>query len=177
MRELRIQNVHLGKSHTYSDAFRIAFDQKTLEVAHQGPVVVTDWKESSGGAQERRLRIKSPIPLGFPDLLRKFLGDKNEICASVKQVATMVHDNKCTIVNRTRFVNIVGSKLLRLGSSFELSRTDAEDVTLSAHVRVRALLPPPFKAIAEDLVIETSRRNLDAYCKAISSAFSLASSS
>jgi len=169
MRELEIQNFYLGKSKTCLDAFQVAFSKEILEKTHGGPVDLSEWKQDQG-KKERRMRIKSPLPAGFPDVLRKFLGKENDIQATVRQVATLdEHENKCTIKNKTRF-HIVGSKLLRFGSFFVLSWNDQNDVYMTAHVRVRALLPPPFKAIAEGLIIETSRHNLDVYFKTISNA-------
>lgn len=173
MRELVVPRDYLGNSPSLDSAFQVAFDKMTLEEAHEGPVETTPWVPgNSEHVKERRMKVTSPLPAGFPDVLRKFLGGRNDIRATVRQVATMAPDaNSCTVKNKTRF-HILGSKLLRFGSSFELHRTDPGDIYMSAHVRVQALLPPPFKAIAESLVIETSKRNLEAYFRAVSNALS-----
>ena len=169
MRDLVVPREYLGNSPSLQEAFQVAFDKKTLEVAHEGPIDATDWVIGNN-VRERRMKVTSPLPPGFPDLLRKFLGGRNDIRATVRQVATMATDEtQCTVKNKTRF-HILGAKLLRFGSSFELYRTEPGEIYMSAHVRVRALLPPPFKALAESLVIETSRRNIDAYFRAVSNA-------
>jgi hypothetical protein len=159
----------VGTAASFSEAFHVAFSKKTLEEAHGGPVEMTEWKAPTKKGTtrlERILNITSPLPSGFPDALRSFVGNSNTFRMTVKQIAD-VQGSRARVQNKTR-LHVLGAEFIRMKPMFDLSRDETTGcVFVNANVRVVAWMPPPIKGMVETLLVATSKINLDAYMRAI----------
>ena len=173
MRILNLGPIAVGTTHSFDRAFDLAFSTEALEEAHGGPVSATPWA-STCDRLERTVLIKSPFPIGVPDVLKRFVaGDSFRM--TVRQLGK-VDSNKervlATVENKTQF-HIIGSKLLRTQSSIEIAWERATGQTdMRAQAKIVAWLPPPIKSIAESFVLKIASENAVAYFRAVANIMS-----
>ena len=172
MRTLNVGPTDVGTTDSFDRAFDLAFSTEALEAAHGGPVHVGPWNDR----MQRTVFVTSPLPIGIPDVLKRFVGGtKDHFKMTVRQLGKVDSNDRCvlaTVENKTHF-HIIGAELLRTKSMFEIAWERATGQTaMRAHAKVVAWLPPPIKSIAEAFVIKTASENVGAYFRAVANIMS-----
>jgi len=170
MKELRVQDIYLGRTPTVEDTVSAAFDEETMKAVHGDEVRVQPWSQD----RRRTLHINSPFPSGFPDPLRPFAGGEH-LVMTVEQELTMDETDvmeTVTVKNDVR-MHIVGAELSQVQPKFRFTRHKKSGAVYGeAYVRVNAILPPPLDRIAEEFMIFKSGNEIDLYMDSIRQAIS-----
>lgn len=173
MKVLTAGPTFVGTSDSFDRAFDAAFCEEALarSLEGEGCASATPWNDR----MQRVVRMQSPLPNGFPDVLKRFVGGKDNFCMTVRQTCKKTSDDRfvrARVDNKTTF-HVLCAELLRTRSACEVQwERSTGKTTIQANARVSAWLPPPLKSIAESFILKTAEKNTHAYFRAVANIMS-----
>lgn len=151
---------------TPEQAFEAVFGPETLHVVHGPSVRVSPWDD----AGRRTVRFGIDVHAVPAEIRRFFCG--NHLRVTTRQQLRKAPD-QWTVKNSMK-MHFLGAELFKVSPQFVLAIGSDGAVRFTGTVKHRALLPPPLKGLAEGVMAEHSRRELERYAVAARAAMARA---
>lgn len=168
MRLVEIPPIPLGVKDLDS-AFELVFKEETLRGVHGEDLVsVSPWVPRISGGEKRRIVVHVPLSARIPaevhGIVQKLTG-KNSKWIKMTTKQTVNRGNKLAssweIHNRVTLASIA-SDLVHITPVFYLECRQ-DQVYLTGRVEAKTFIPPPFKRIVEETIVNETQTNLSKY--------------